>query len=113
MRHLQPVLDRVLDVLKTHELEHPGEYTRWLWQNEANDRKLGLNEYGCADAANILYMLGCFRRTAKTVNAGSKRCSLSSIRIRDSLLRRRITRITPLLTVSRRWNSSRQKPHTR
>lgn len=60
MRNLQPVLDRVLDVLKTHELEHPGEYTRWLWQNEANDRKLGLNEYGCADAANIIYMLGCF-----------------------------------------------------
>lgn len=60
MRNLQPILDRALGVLKTHELGKPGEYARWIWQNEDNSRQLGLNEYGCADAANILYMIGQF-----------------------------------------------------
>lgn len=37
-----------------------GEYCRWLWQNEKCDRELGCNEYGCADAANILYTIDEF-----------------------------------------------------
>ena len=49
-----------MQVLHTHELDHPGAYARWIWQNSAGDRALGLNEYGCADAANILYMVGAF-----------------------------------------------------
>ena len=60
MRDLQPILDRAMQVLHTHELDHPGAYARWIWQNSAGDRELGLNEYGCADAANILYMVGAF-----------------------------------------------------
>ncbi len=60
MKNLQPILDRAQQVLKTHQLDHPGEYARWIWQNQEGTRQLGLNEYGCADAANILYMLGAF-----------------------------------------------------
>lgn len=37
-----------------------GNYARWLWQNSKNDRELGSNPYGCADAANILYTIGAF-----------------------------------------------------
>ena len=47
MRDLQPILDRAMQVLHTHELDHPGAYARWIWQNSAGDRALGLNEYGC------------------------------------------------------------------
>jgi hypothetical protein len=38
-------------------LGQPGAYARWLW---GEDRELGVNEYGCADAANILYTIGDF-----------------------------------------------------
>lgn len=37
-----------------------GNYARWLWQNEKNNRVLGSNPYGVADAANILYTIGSF-----------------------------------------------------
>ncbi|MDD3337207.1 MAG: hypothetical protein PHI98_17125 [Eubacteriales bacterium] len=37
-----------------------GAYARWLWQNDGGNRKMGINEYGCADAANILYTIGRF-----------------------------------------------------
>lgn len=60
MINIQSIIDKTVEILKTHELEKPGEYTRWLWQNASNDRELGINEYGCADAANILYMIGMF-----------------------------------------------------
>ena len=33
MKNLQPILDRAQQVLKTHQLDHPGEYARWIWQN--------------------------------------------------------------------------------
>lgn len=57
---IQPIIDRAREVLATHELDRPGAYARWIWQNEEGSRELGLNEYGCADAANILYMIGAF-----------------------------------------------------
>lgn len=52
----------VRDVKKTVESHYIGNgaYCRWLWQNENGTRKLGINEYGCADAANILYTLNEF-----------------------------------------------------
>ncbi|MBQ8879508.1 MAG: hypothetical protein IJY69_01545 [Clostridia bacterium] len=37
-----------------------GAYRRWLWQSPGGDRDLGVNEYGCADAANILYSIDEF-----------------------------------------------------
>lgn len=38
----------------------PGCYARWLWMDPQGKRQLGRNEYGCADAANILYTIGAF-----------------------------------------------------
>ncbi len=46
-------------VVDSHYLGN-GEYCRWLWQNENENRRLGVNEYGCADAANILYTIDEF-----------------------------------------------------
>lgn len=43
----------------THKLA-PGCYARYLWNDAAGSRKMGPNEYGCADAANILYTIGDF-----------------------------------------------------
>lgn len=51
-------IEIVRKVLATHNLGAEGEYRRWLFQNKDGTRNLGLNEYGCADAANILYMIG-------------------------------------------------------
>lgn len=59
------LLDKIRATVKKHELEN-GAYARWLWQNEKGNRKLGPNEYGCADAANILYMLGDMPRDVET-----------------------------------------------
>lgn len=54
------IIDKIKNTLETHKLDKDGQYARWIWQNPENDRKMGLNEYGCADAANILYTIGCF-----------------------------------------------------
>ncbi len=54
------IIDAVRTTIESHKLDGEGRYARWLWQNDENDRKLGLNEYGCADAANILYSIGDF-----------------------------------------------------
>ena len=48
-------------IVARHRLAE-GQYCRWLWQNEKGRRELGVNEYGCADAANILYTIGDFVR---------------------------------------------------
>ncbi len=56
---INELTDRIYLTVKNHALE-PGRYARWLWQNEEGTRKLGNNEYGCADAANILYSIGRF-----------------------------------------------------
>lgn len=57
---IDDIIVKIRKTVESHRLEKPGAYTRWLWQNEAGSRKLGLNEYGCADAANILYTIGDF-----------------------------------------------------
>ena len=59
--NIQPLIDHAMEIISTHKVtEQPGAYARWIWQNESNTRRLGINEYGCADAANILYMIGQF-----------------------------------------------------
>lgn len=58
--NIEPILDKVRRVLKTHQLDRPGAYARWIWQDERGGRQLGVNPYGCADAANILYTIGEF-----------------------------------------------------
>lgn len=54
---LDYLLNKIRTTVENHKLEN-GAYAHWLWQDEEGNRKLGPNEYGCADAANILYMLG-------------------------------------------------------
>lgn len=55
--NINRILEKMKYVLKRHELES-GQYCRFLWQNASCTRPMGLNAYGCADAANILYTLG-------------------------------------------------------
>lgn len=59
---IKNIICKIRKTVDTHRLENEGEYARWLWQDEEKSRKLGLNEYGCADAANILYTIGDFIR---------------------------------------------------
>jgi hypothetical protein len=46
-------------LVANHLLDRPGAYRRWNW-DDGSGRDLGLNPYGCADAANILYTIGRF-----------------------------------------------------
>lgn len=59
MEYIQDIIDKIHHVVKKHKIAD-GTYARWLWQNEAGNRELGVNPYGCADAANILYSIGAF-----------------------------------------------------
>lgn len=59
---LDGLIAEIRNCVKTHNLGATGEYARWLWGENKN---LGLNEYGCADAANILYTIGDFPRDAE------------------------------------------------
>lgn len=51
------LVEKIVDCVARHNLGTPGAYARWLW---GENRNLGINEYGCADAANILYTVGYF-----------------------------------------------------
>lgn len=59
MINLDRLTQKILGVVESHYLGD-GAYARWLWQNEKSNLKLGKNEYGCADAMNILYTLSRF-----------------------------------------------------
>ena len=50
-------VEKIAYVTEKHHLGD-GAYCRWLWQNDKQTRQLGINEYGCADAINILYTIG-------------------------------------------------------
>lgn len=56
---LDNLIGEIRRCIDTHNLGRPGAYARWLW---GENRDLGLNPYGCADAANILYTIGDFPR---------------------------------------------------
>lgn len=58
--NINNLIDEVKQIVQTHNLGSEGQYARWIWNSENNNRNLGLNEYGCADAANILYTIGDF-----------------------------------------------------
>jgi hypothetical protein len=64
MHDLRPFIARVEKIVAAHRLDGvPGRYRRWLTQKpNTATRDLGLNPYGCADAANILYTIGAFPR---------------------------------------------------
>ena len=61
MYDIQPIINKILDRIEAHKID-TGKYARWIWQDANNSRELGVNPYGCADAANLLYMLGHFPR---------------------------------------------------
>ncbi len=56
---IRELVSRIRATVDSHELER-GAYARWIWQSPEGDRELGINEYGCADAANILYTVDDF-----------------------------------------------------
>ena len=58
---IQSLIDKIHAVVDSHRIE-TGVYARYLWQDAEGSRKMGVNEYGCADAANILYSIGDFPR---------------------------------------------------
>lgn len=57
---LQPLIESIQAVVASHALGQPGAYRRWNWQHTNGARDLGLNAYGCADAANLLYTINAF-----------------------------------------------------
>lgn len=59
--NIDRIIEKIYAAVDSHRLEE-GVYCRWLWQDAKGSRKLGVNEYGCADAANILYTIGRFER---------------------------------------------------
>ena len=64
--NINGLVDIIKDTVNTHKLENDGEYARYLWQNDENNRKMGLNEYGCADAVNILYTINDFPSSSES-----------------------------------------------
>lgn len=58
MKDINNIIKKVKKTLNTHRVDE-GKYVRWLW-DDGSQRDLGVNEYGCADAANILYTLNEF-----------------------------------------------------
>ena len=70
--NIDRLIEKIAQTVETHCIEE-GVYARWLWQDEKGERVLGKNEYGCADAANILYIIGDFprepERRAKWIDA--------------------------------------------
>ncbi len=59
MLNIDGIIEKIHSVVKSHYLGN-GAYARWIWQNESENRNLGINEYGCADAMNILYSINAF-----------------------------------------------------
>lgn len=60
MLDLSELISRAEAIVAAHAVGGAGAYARWLWQDESGSRLLGINEYGCADAANLLYTIGRF-----------------------------------------------------
>ena len=56
MKNLDKLIKKTEETVKKHYLGG-GAYARYLWQSKDNSRKMGINEYGCADAVNILYSI--------------------------------------------------------
>jgi len=57
--NIDNIIEKIVHTVDKHRIGK-GEYCRYLWQDTANSREMGLNAYGCADAANILYTIGRF-----------------------------------------------------
>lgn len=70
--NIDNIIENIYATVESHRLDGEGRYARWLWQSEGNGRELGINEYGCADAANILYTIGKFPNTSEKREAWIK-----------------------------------------
>ena len=57
--NIDNLVEQIRKCVERHKIAD-GKYSRWLWQNENKSRELGINEYGCADAVNILYTVNEF-----------------------------------------------------
>ncbi len=55
---IDDLVEEIAKCVEKHRLA-AGQYSRWLWDN-GSGRNVGINEYGCADAANIYYTIGRF-----------------------------------------------------
>lgn len=58
---IQELADKMQATVENHALPEKGFYARYLRQAPDGSRRMGKNEYGCADAANIRYILGSLR----------------------------------------------------
>ena len=88
--NIDNIIKKISDTVESHRLENEGEYARWIWQNKEGNRELGINEYGCADAINILYTIGKFPNTTKSREAHIEVCRICKTRKRDFLQSQRI-----------------------
>ena len=61
--NLDPLIQEIAHCVETHRLK-TGSYARWIFGyfKDGRPKDRGRNEYGCADAANILYSIGQFPR---------------------------------------------------
>jgi len=50
---IDSLIEKIHHTVQSHLLPEGG-YARWLWNTAASNRNLGVNEYGCADAARQL-----------------------------------------------------------
>ena len=57
MLDITELINRIAGTVKTHKIDDNGAYARWIWPSDEEERRLGINEYGCADAINILYTI--------------------------------------------------------
>lgn len=64
MRDIEGIIGKIRRSVANHSLGAPGEYTRWCREDKTAGKTRGLNEYGVADAANILYTIGDFSSAA-------------------------------------------------
>ena len=64
MINYDALIERIYNVVEKHYLGD-GAYARYLWQAQDGSRKMGINEYGCADAINILYSINRLPRGEK------------------------------------------------
>jgi hypothetical protein len=75
MIDLRPLIDRITTIVARHSLGAHGAYRRWLRRNEG-----GLNPYGAADAANILYTIGRWPDAAERAASVEQLCEMQDAR---------------------------------
>ncbi len=85
---LRPLISRVETVLARHALGPPGAYARYSLLTSGDDRDTGLDPYGVADAANLLYTLGRMPRS-RSERAGFVETLRGFQDPRDGLIRER------------------------